>query len=124
MIVCRLTAIFLFTAAWTGMALADGQVAPTIEEISPLEGKIGAEVTIIGRGFDAGNTVLFGGVAVRHVQVKSAAAIACTASPRCKSGFIQTLVLRVPKGLKRGAQQIAVKTAAGISNRLMFSVTR
>lgn len=77
-----------------------------------------------------------------NVPVASAIGIACTRDPRCTPGILQTLVFKVPSLLiplcyyaqprclmplrktKPGDYQVSVENVNGLSNRIVFKVTR
>lgn len=84
-----------------------GPGAPSLSSVSPQTGAVGARVTLQGTGFAtnaAANTITFNGV---QAQVLSATA--------------STLETQVPNGATSGP--VAVRTSAGVSNGVTFTVT-
>jgi IPT/TIG domain len=96
--------------------------APMIDGIAPEPGIAGARVTIVGRGFEADNTISFGNTQIRHVGITSAIAISCTANPQCKPGIRQKLEFVIPRKTRGGSYRVSVSNASGASNVMSFTV--
>lgn len=106
-----------------------GALAPTIETVAPLAADVSrgeqVTVTIVGRDFDALNTVRFGRIALRQVSRVS------------HSRTASTLRFTVPvndeqlpdrggapvRPLSSGRYSVEVITARGTSNALFFTLT-
>ncbi len=106
------------------LSVATAWAEPSIESaaLSPIA-KSGL-LTITGRGFGADNIVSIDGKVVQHAHIESVAAIACTISPSCKPGFLQTLEIRLPRGLKPGTHSLVVESGGGASNSVVFSTAQ
>jgi len=103
------------------MGRASAQAAPLIDTISPASGAPGTKVTIVGRGFTADNTVVFGKARIAHVKIASAVAITCTTNPNCRPGIRQRLEFPVPRS-QHGRVKVSVTNAGGSSNAVDFDV--
>ena len=99
------------------------QSAPMIYSIAPASGAAGTELTIIGRGFSASNTVKVGEMIIPQVPIARWAGIACVQqSSTCHPGINQSLVVKIPRNQALGPSRISVQNDKGVTNALIFTV--
>ena len=97
--------------------------APVIYSIEPTSAPAGEQITIIGRGFSAGNTVHLGGKSIYDVSIAWSAGINCVqGNSTCHPGINQALVIRLPRDATAGLYDVSVENENGVSNIVTFSL--
>lgn len=111
----------------------------SVSYIAPTAGSVGTTVTIYGQGFTPDSIVHFGNGAIVNPIISNVYGIACTNSPTCQSGIMQSITFAVPTYLSAycaanvacpqyaqmvtpGSYAVTVSNVNGTSNTNTFQV--
>ena len=106
------------------LSIATAWADPSVESVTPRPLSKGVKLTITGRGFGADNIVSIDDKVVQHVSVARTFGIACTISPSCKGGLLQSIEIKLPRGLKAGAHTVSIETAGQAGKSFAFTTPK
>ncbi len=125
-IVCACLAAVVLVACGTNDSISPSS-SPVITSLQPVDGPVGATVTITGRGFDGrANTINFGSSAYPNMVSANGTEIVfvipTATNPPCRNVTPPCAILSAL--ITPGAYDLSVTNAQGTSNSITFTVTK